>query len=533
MPFKAVTVFLFTFCFCHLSIAQTPFSYETMVALCKPGPNSSAPNYTLYTTTTPSNGASYTILGNPINLSDREVNGIGLNTTDMFLYAAAISDNGTPNDLTDDSKLYRIGANGVSVNLGTLPITGQGYTDPNTGTFENINYTTGAVKNDKYIYSTLAFKQSGYNKLAAASFGISLNLNADDIRIFVAEVHNISTINATPITPDFYYELDCSHPQVKAAINGYLQGVNNNFNSASGSFGDKLAAISNSNGGFQDFDISPTDGNLYSYISYPDPTPDFSPVDVVGFPLKVTPATTSGGTAIVTPLSSTINEEPHVELSGLAFDLSGALYAMFASGEYGKINLNTGAVEGIVNCSIFSSSYGTGDPNPNHLRGDLARPVKDPALSVQFGFINADIIGQTLTVNWQTLCENNNDHFDIEVSTDGAHFTKAGTVMSKSNSNNTTTALEYSFNIVSNGLPISVLSLGIFGIFGCIGFKNRRRIKLLTVAAIVVTLLGINACNKSSDTINTSSDKQIYVRIAQVDKDGTTTYSKVFKAVKK
>lgn len=513
------------------SLAQAPFPVGTAVVLAKPGHNSSVPDYTLYTTTTPGNATSFTA-GNSINFSPRDVNGIGLNADDNLLYGIAYSDNGTPSNLADDARLYRIGSDGVFVNLGTLPLTGNGYdlSAFGYGKLEYANFSAGTVYNGNYIYPTIALNSNGFSTLVTAFSGGSLNLTADDIDIYIAQIDDVASLSATPSLPSGSYKLDISNPQVKTAINGFLQDMNNNFNSApaGSTLEQKLARLSWSNGGFQDIDINPKNGLLYTYLNYQDPTPEYVNVDVVGFP--VVAAAPVGGISVVSPISSTINEEPHQEIAGLAFDEAGDhLYALFTSGEYGEISLTDGTVDilGISNIPTLPYDPG-GAGSQNHLRGDFAGAVPDPSMPVHFGNISARYSNNTLTVNWETISEINNDHFDIEVSTDGKYFIKAGTVASKAELINNTT-LNYTYSIDSSALPAGLLSLSILGCIGFAGFK-RRSAKLLAVATIVMAGSGLYACNKS-DAINTADSKAIYVRIAQVDIDGTTTYSKVIKAI--
>jgi len=515
-----------------ISFAQTQFPAETAVALSKPGPNSAAPNYTIFTipNTGMGNATGFTA-GVTVNFSPRNVNGIGLNETDRLLYAAAYSDNGTPENLADDVHLYRIGADGVYQNLGILPITGQGANVLGTN-LEYINFSAGTVYDDKYIYTVIALKNNfaSISKVVATLFGGALNLNADDIDIYVAEIDNISSLTSVPAVPSRYYRMDISNLRVKEAINAFLQDFNDNFNSGGATFEDKLLSATRTNGGFQDIDINPADEALYTYINYPDPTPEHSNVDVVGFPVKAT-LNSLGTEYVATPIGTITNEEPSQEIAGLAFDKTGAhLYGLFTSGEYGEIDLITGAVTILGISNIPTEPYNPGGAGiQNHLRGDLARPFEEIVTPVEFGTIQAVITDGGLIVNWQTLSEVNNHHFDIEVSVDGKHFTKVSTVLSKAQlvSN---TPLDYTHTIDRSALPLGVLSVSVLGLMSLAGL-GRRVSKWGVAMMIALTGMGLYACSKS-DVVNTGTDKTIYVRIAQVDIDGTTTYSKVIKAVK-
>lgn len=514
-----------------LTKAQTPFPAEAAVALVKPGHNSSTQIYTIYTSTNMTSATSF-IAGESINFSPRDVNGIGLNAEDYLLYGIAYSDNNTPSNLADDAWLYRIGLDGVFVNLGVLPLTGNGLdlSSLGYGKLEYANFSAGTIYNGNYIYPTYALKASSMSKLFTAYMGGPLNLNADDIDIYIAQINNIAGLSATPSTPSSYYKLDFSHPQIKSAINGFLQDLNNNFNSApaGSTFEQKMSRVSWSNGGFQDIDINPQNGLLYTYINYQDPTPEYSNVDVVG--MAAVAAAPVSNISVVTPIGSVLNEEPHQELSGLAFDATGDhLYAIFTSGEYAEIDLTTGIVNILGISNLPTEPYTPGGTETQyHLRGDFARPVPDIVAPVRFGNIHAYFSNNSLIVQWETLSEVNNDHFNIETSTDGIHFNKVGTIVSKAHLISNAT-LTYEYSIGADILPAGLLSLSLLGGICLVGFK-RKPIQLFIIGLIALSSLGLNACSKN-DNITIPSNKAVYIRIAQVDIDGTTSYSKVIKVV--
>lgn len=498
------------------SRAQTAFPGGTSVVLAKPGSNNAAPNYTLYTTTTPTNATSF--VAGPTIAFTANVNGIGLNPTDKLLYGAAFKDPGTPTVLTDDVSLYRIGADGVYANLGLLPVTGQGAAIPVIGGIaEFVNFSAGTIAPDgSYTYMTIALKQSGVTKILNNQlFGTPLNLNSDDIRSFIAKINNVAALSANPgapiaATPSSYYELTTTDPKIVAGMNGFLQDVNQNF-----------PDVSYSNGGIQDIDIDPVSGQLYAYLNYQDPSPTpGQSVDVVGFPIVASAPV--GGVATLSAVGNTINQTPDQEVAGIGFDLTGNLFALFTSGQYGQLNLSTGAIDNIVVSNIPTITY----LNQNHLRGDFARAVPQ-TLPVTFETVEAISIGDQLSVNWTTSSEYNNDHFEIEASSDGKNFTKIGTLSSKAVDGKSTSPLQYSF---TSGLGSAIFGLSILGM-GLVGFKNRRH-KMAGLLAIIGLMVTIHSCSKS-DTGIFDSKEDLYIRVAQIDKDGLKAYSKIVKSTKR
>lgn len=151
------------------------------------------------------------------------------------------------------------------------------------------------------------------------------------------------------------------------------------------------------------------------------------------------------------------------------------------------------------------------------------------ALPVTFGSINAQIKDGKLWVNFTSLKETNNSHFEIEASTDGTHFTKIGELQSKAVNGNSDEALDYEFTTPA---PAALaLGLGLLGLAG-IGFSNRRR-KALSVLAFVIGLGSIAAgCQKDAGK-EIKDDATLFVRVVQVDKDGTASYSKTVTVTKK
>lgn len=155
-------------------------------------------------------------------------------------------------------------------------------------------------------------------------------------------------------------------------------------------------------------------------------------------------------------------------------------------------------------------------PAPLSITGNVA-------LWVTFGSIDAYVKGNNLHVNWTTEKEVNNDHFEIEASTDGEHFTTIGSVKSQAENGNSDVTLNYEWTTKSN------LSLGmlpyIAAVFLLLLFVRRKKTILLATVAISFIAFAQISCKKDKDSITDAEN--YYIRIAQIDKDGTKTYSKV------
>ena len=146
-------------------------------------------------------------------------------------------------------------------------------------------------------------------------------------------------------------------------------------------------------------------------------------------------------------------------------------------------------------------------------------------LPVVFGTISAAISGTTLQVHWQTLSEKNNDYFEIQVSEDGKNFKTIGTVKSKAANHNSDIPITYQF--ATTGNRYTFIGLGVIAFLGALLFGRRNK-WIFGVLLLTLTIASV-ACTKNDQTI-ISNKKDVFVRIIQVDIDGTTTASKVIKA---
>jgi len=151
--------------------------------------------------------------------------------------------------------------------------------------------------------------------------------------------------------------------------------------------------------------------------------------------------------------------------------------------------------------------------------------LETTTLPVVFGTISAAISGTTLQVHWQTLSEKNNDYFEIQVSEDGKNFKTIGTVKSKAANHNSDIPITYQF--ATTGNRYTFIGLGVIAFLGALLFGRRNK-WIFGVLLLTLTIASV-ACTRNDQTI-ISNKKNVFVRIIQVDIDGTTTASKVIKA---
>ncbi len=186
-----------------------------------------------------------------------------------------------------------------------------------------------------------------------------------------------------------------------------------------------------------------------------------------------------------------------------------------------RVNPNV-YVDSVVMTHIIRSNRN--DINAAISIGDF-KWLDNTTLPVVFGTISAAISGTTLQVHWQTLAEKNNDYFEIQVSEDGKNFKTIGTVKSKAANHNSDIPITYQF--ATTGNRYTFIGLGVIAFLGALLFGRRNK-WIFGVLLLTLTIASV-ACTKNDQTI-ISNKKDVFVRIIQVDIDGTTTASKVIKA---
>lgn len=152
----------------------------------------------------------------------------------------------------------------------------------------------------------------------------------------------------------------------------------------------------------------------------------------------------------------------------------------------------------------------------------------ESALPVVFNGVSAKIKNDKLFVDWKTESETNNDHFFVEASFDGENFARIAKVDSKATNGTTVSSLNYNISIDNTG---AVVSLGAVLIAALSLFSFRSSRKRILLIAIIAAGIFV-ACQKRDDAgVNNSGNHVRYIRIAQVDKDGTIKFSRVVSVI--
>lgn len=158
---------------------------------------------------------------------------------------------------------------------------------------------------------------------------------------------------------------------------------------------------------------------------------------------------------------------------------------------------------------------------------NLLITADEVSLPVVFGSINASIKSNNLSINWQTETETGNSHFDVMASTDGARFTKIGTVNSKALNGNSGVAINYEFSTpLRSAAGIMGLTFAMLGILASL--KNRKLAMLLLVVGISSFAV---SCSKNETTAAIETNQPVFVKIVQVDIDGKSEASSIVRAI--
>ncbi|WP_300601876.1 hypothetical protein [Niabella sp.] len=161
---------------------------------------------------------------------------------------------------------------------------------------------------------------------------------------------------------------------------------------------------------------------------------------------------------------------------------------------------------------------------------EIVIKAEDIFLPATFDKVSASIRGSQLQVNFTTLTEQNNSHFEIEASKDGKEFVKIGAVKSSAVNGNSNMPISYNFGMSQSAatglLGMSVAVLAFAGLL-----VNRRNKWMLMLTILLGTgIFGATSCKKQ-EASSIDSDAKLFIRIKQVDKDGQYSYSKVIQAV--
>lgn len=223
---------------------------------------------------------------------------------------------------------------------------------------------------------------------------------------------------------------------------------------------------------------------------------------------KLTVFIQGGGQFQINALPLNVGEDPLGELN----------YGLFTtSPRTTSFSLEGVANDGQGNAGIVYNGSGISDPIG--------------VLPVGLGSLSASLKAGKLQVDWTTLSEANNSKFVVQASADGSVWHELGTVSSKASDGNSSRLLTYSFATILGGTVLA--GFGLLSLLMLPATRNR----LARVSILLLVLCAVISCAKdeAGDTKLEALGRgkgQVYVRLAQIDKDGTIAYSDVVLARK-
>ncbi|MGG9971696.1 T9SS type A sorting domain-containing protein [Ferruginibacter sp. SUN002] len=400
------------------TLAQpTPFITcpDVNVAVLRSGDNSGIANplsiYTIATTTGMPTLLSGPIL-NPANAgTNLQINGVGLNTADGFMYGLY---SGSPAfSLTPATPFYRLGSNAVAVQLGTVPgpaiIPGGPY-------FENaaiVNSAAGEVDQfgNYYFSAVTGTAVINFSDPAASTFTPK--------RLFIGKIANVASLSAGVGTLS---------PTYVSVINSIMDASDYESSIMS-----PMTLATAQNTGLRDIVFNRFDNRIYTYVTYPGSGPNAG--SFMGRMLKVDlPTGTYSGVSLmpsVLPFASANNE-----VAGTLLDKTGRFLILFTDGKMYKANSTSpGTFDGTI--ALLNGSTGL----PTTLRGDMASCGGGPdqgTLPVSISTVNAYKQNGGVMVKWQTYSEINANEFILERSLDGQNWSVISTLQAHGTTNNVT-----------------------------------------------------------------------------------------------
>ncbi|MBO9593314.1 MAG: hypothetical protein J7599_10425 [Niabella sp.] len=162
----------------------------------------------------------------------------------------------------------------------------------------------------------------------------------------------------------------------------------------------------------------------------------------------------------------------------------------------------------------------------------------DGALPVAFGFTSASFTGGKLKVDWETFSEKNNKSFIIEASKDGETFVEIDQVSTQAADGNSSEQIKYTYSKSWQEIaakfgfsPLQLAIMALLVISVVVSAKRARKGAMLGSLVLLITI-GIGCRKEDRDLDKLDQYPTTFVRIGQVNKDGTTVnYSKVVKVV--
>ncbi|WP_461791402.1 hypothetical protein [Pedobacter sp.] len=227
-------------------------------------------------------------------------------------------------------------------------------------------------------------------------------------------------------------------------------------------------------------------------------------------------------------LSTTNSNIPPGLVAGESAFFIGAHYTGSSYINYESANFN-GAGKPYANAAAIRSAVmnvanWTRVPSGNGTAVTVPTGHFTTVLPVTLHSFSAKFNAGSLKLDWRTLSESNCDRFVVETSNDGRSWTALATVKSKATDGNSATALDYSLAI-----PIAGTALAGFGIFGLLLLpavrKRWMKVGLMIFAVCIVAACAKQEVNGEGLEKLDGAKAQVYVRLAQIDKDGKVNYS--------
>lgn len=153
------------------------------------------------------------------------------------------------------------------------------------------------------------------------------------------------------------------------------------------------------------------------------------------------------------------------------------------------------------------------------------------SLPVIFSNVEAFESNGNLNVQWTTESEENNDYFEIEGSRDGIHFEVLGMVKSATTHQPNLRLMKYEFSISSTNLQAIFAASMMMAFLPFMGRKRQFK-KTAWLIGMLWFLMPLS-CSKTSPADRLHSAGKLWIKIAQIDKDGGKTYSKIIDVMHK
>lgn len=143
------------------------------------------------------------------------------------------------------------------------------------------------------------------------------------------------------------------------------------------------------------------------------------------------------------------------------------------------------------------------------------------ALPVSFGTIQTSFSDNQLSIDWTTHSEKGNQHFEMQASKDGKNFKPLSAIPSKAVDGNSSSTFQYNFSIGVQG------TAALFALVGLLFISSSlfRRGQLKFIISSIMLLAAIYGYSKKAASFADHETQKLYIRIGQVQKDGTKSYS--------